>query len=143
MGNAGMITLIGAVVGIGLLGVLFYVSSLAKNVYAIKVQMKDDLSYEIDKMKNFVEKEMAQRQKWMMRELEGMVGDGGSADSAEIQALRTELKQEITDLREKFRKLAALQQAMAAKSTAAQPQSNSPSKELAFKPATPPKKIAG
>ena len=111
----------GVVVVLGMFGVLFYVSTLAKNVYAIKVQMKDDLAYEVDKMQDFVEKEMAQRQKWIIRELEGNADGKVAALQDDLTGLRAEISRDIADLGDKLRKLAALQQSMAAKQVKPRP----------------------
>ncbi|MEQ8226759.1 MAG: hypothetical protein RIA64_01640 [Rhodospirillales bacterium] len=120
MGNAAVIAIIGVFVAIGILGVLFYVSTLAKNVYEIKIQMKDDLAYELARMKEYVEREMVQRQKWITRDVAGASDDKfGSLDTA-ITELRSEVSQELVQLNDKVRKLAALQQAMAARKSQAQ-----------------------
>lgn len=120
MGNAAVIAIIGVFVAIGILGVLFYVSTLAKNVYQIKIQMKDDLAYELARMKEYVEREMVQRQKWITRDVAGASDDKfGSLDTA-ITELRSEVSQELVQLNDKVRKLAALQQAMAARKSQAQ-----------------------
>lgn len=142
MGSAGIIVIVGAFVGIGLLGVLFYVSTLAKNVYAIKVQMKDDLAYEVSRMQDFVEKEMAQRQKWITREVSGSADDKLAALRADLDALRGEINRDLEDTRDKVRKLAALQQALAAKQAKAAPP-REPALEPAFKAESPGRKSAG
>ena len=142
MGNAGILTAIGAIVAVGLLGVLYYCSTLAKNVYSIKVQMKDDLAYEVGKMQKFVEKEMAQRQKWIMRDLESMSGGGDASE--EVQALRQEVRLELASLKEKMKKIAALQQAMAAKQKPKpQQQPQQPAMEPVFKAGGPGKSASG
>lgn len=142
MGSAGIIVIVGAFVGIGLVGVLFYVSTLAKNVYAIKVQMKDDLAYEVSRMQDFVEKELAQRQKWIMREVSGAADDKLAALRTDLAALRGEINRDMEDTRDKVRKLAALQQALAAKQ--AKPQApREPALEPAFKAESPARKNAG
>ncbi|MEK9672782.1 MAG: hypothetical protein VW268_09815 [Rhodospirillaceae bacterium] len=144
MASTGILIAIAFFGALGILAVLFYASTLAKNVYVIKVQMKDDLQYEVGKMKDFVEKEMAQHQKWMMRELEGMVGgkDGGDA-SAEVQLLRVAMQKEPSLVNEKVRKIEALQQALAAKKKQAQPAPQAPAMEPVFKAEGPGKKAAG
>ncbi len=143
MGSTGIVTVIGALVGAGLLGVVFYVSSLARNVYAIKVRMKEDLAYEVEKMQHFLDKEMARRQKWIMRDVEDLAaGDGGAAE--EVQVLRKEVQGEIAGLKDKVRKLAALQQALAAKQTKVKPQAvPEPAMEPVFKANGPGKTATG
>jgi len=140
LGNAGIV-IIAVFVGIGLMGVLYYVSTLAKNVYAIKLQMKDDLAYEVGKMQDFVEKEMAQRQKWIIRDLSGASDDKLDALQADLKALRTEIARDTAEMREKMQKLAALQQALAARQAKPQP-SREPAMEPAFKAESPGRKNA-
>ena len=101
VGNAAVIAVIGAFIALGVLGVLFYVSTLAKNVYQIKIQMKDDLAYELDRLKDHVEKEMLQRQKWITRDVASVsdakfdlvdgpaAGHGGEAEPAGGRFRRT------------------------------------------------------
>lgn len=141
MGSAGIV-IIGVFVGIGLMGVLYYVSTLAKNVYAIKVQMKDDLAYEVSRLQDFVDKEMAQRQKWIEREVTAATDGKLDALRADLDGLRGQIARDAADLRDKVQKLAALQQAMAAKQ--AKPQApREPAMEPAFKAETPGRQSAG
>lgn len=141
MGNTAVIAVIGAFVALGILGVLFYVSTLAKNVYQIKVQMREDLAYELDRVKNHVEKEMIQRQRWITRDVAG-ASDGRFAElEADIVALKTQVKLDLDGVAEKVRKLAALQHAMAAQQgKSAAP--GEPAKEPAFKLDSPGRKAA-
>lgn len=115
MGSTAIIAIIGIFVAIGLLGVLYYVSTLAKNVYQIKVQMKDDLGYEMERLRDHVEKEMVQRQKWITRDLTSVIDDKHAALEAEVSALTMEIKLDLADVNEKIRKLQALRQSAAAK----------------------------
>lgn len=115
VGNAAVIAVIGAFIALGVLGVLFYVSTLAKNVYQIKIQMKDDLAYELDRLKDHVEKEMLQRQKWITRDVASVSDAKFDLVDGEMAALKSQVRADLNILDEKLRKLSALQQAMAAK----------------------------
>lgn len=144
MGNAAVIAIIGVFVAIGILGVLFYVSTLAKNVYQIKIQMKDDLAYELERMKEYVEREMAQRQKWITRDVSGASDDRFSSLDQVVMDLRTQVTLDIAQLNDKVRKLAALQQAMAAKKAQAERAADQQSAmEPVFKVDKPGRKASG
>ena len=117
MSSTAIIAIIGVFAAGGLLGVLYYVSTLAKNVYQIKVQMKDDLGYEMERLRDHVEKEMVQRQKWIIRDVTSTVEDKHAALEAEVSALTMEIKLDLADVNEKIRKLQVLQQSAATRST--------------------------
>ena len=142
MGSTALIGVFGAVVIVGIFGVLYYVSTLAKNVYAIKIQMKDDLAYEVERLQDFVEKEMAQRQKWIIRELAGSGDDKLARLQDDLNGLRAEVSRDVADLGDKMRKLAALQQALAAKQAQARPAAP-PAMEPVFKAEGPGRKNVG
>jgi uncharacterized protein YicC (UPF0701 family) len=119
LGNAAVIAIIGAFGALGILGVLFYVSTLAKNVYQIKIQMKDDLAYELDRLKDHVEKEMVLRQRLIVRDAASASDEKIEVLSSEFAGLQAQIKQDLSDIEEKVRKLAALQHALAAKKSKA------------------------
>ncbi|HBC06015.1 MAG TPA: hypothetical protein DC046_00345, partial [Rhodospirillaceae bacterium] len=79
----------------GVLGVLFYVSTLAKNVYQIKIQMKDDLAYELDRLKDHVEKEMVQRQKWITRDVASVSDAKFDLVDGEMAALKSQVRADL------------------------------------------------
>ncbi|MAY65833.1 MAG: hypothetical protein CMM77_01750 [Rhodospirillaceae bacterium] len=111
---------------------LFYVSTLARNVYQIKIQMKDDLAYELDRLKDHVEKEMVQRQKWITRDVASVSDGKFDLVDGEMAALRSQVSADLNVLDEKLRKLAALQQAMAAKSARQPAETEEPDLASAF-----------
>ena len=77
-----------------------------------------------------------------MREVSGAADDKLAALRADLAALRGEINRDLEDTRDKVRKLAALQQALAAKQ--AKPQApREPALEPAFKVESPGRKSAG
>jgi len=142
VGNAAVITVIGAFVALGILGVLFYVSTLAKNVYQIKIQMKEDLAYELERLKEHVEKELVQRQRWITRDVAGAQDGKFVLIDEEIAALKIQVKSDLDAIDEKVRKLAALQHALAAKRQAKSAAAEDTAMEPAFTVDSPGRKAA-
>lgn len=134
----GVIVVIGGVVIVGVFGTLFYVSTLAKNVYAIKIQMQDQLKREIEKIEDHVDKELAQRQKWIARDAAGVADDKVATLRGEVEDLRRQVTGELAESAEKIKKILALQQALAAKQAKTAP-STDPALEPAFQMKPPPK----
>lgn len=142
MGNAAVVAIIGAFIALGILGVLFYVSTLARNVYQIKIQIKDDLAYELDRLKDYVEKEMVTRQKWITRDVSGASDGKFALIDDEIAALKSQVRSDLNELDEKIRKVVALQHAMAAKQAKPAEIDDDVVMEPAFKVDSPGRKAA-
>jgi len=110
--------------GLGLLGgiaMVAFVASLTKNIYQLKVQVQSDMDREVNALKDFVEKEMAQRNKWLMNDVQKDTSERLELLQGELTEMENRLQADLRETREALKKISALQQAMMAKKKTEKP----------------------